>query len=105
MVNRIRAIHSIAAVLSSQQHDPLCRGCVAFSRSVEALRERLREAEADLSPVPADLSVLCARSHEMLGIISVQEKTVGQKKAGNCRMPEGVCFPKYAMALLEKPGV
>ncbi|NTU42470.1 MAG: hypothetical protein HGA78_05365 [Nitrospirales bacterium] len=99
-VNRLRTLHYLAGILNNQQHDPFCRGCVAFSRSVEAVRGKV-----SATPLPSalvELSALSRRIQEMLDSISVPEKTEGQKRAGRCLMPEGACFPKYAMAFLRK---
>lgn len=103
-VNRLRTLYYLAGILHNQQHDPLCSGCIAFSRSVEAVRERVGEAEAVIAAAPVEFSAAASRIHEMLGGITVAGNPVGQKRAGCCMMPQGVCFPKYAMAFLEKAG-
>ncbi len=97
-VNRLRTLRYLAGILHGQQQDPLCRGCIAFSRSVETVREKVREAEA------AAGAGEFASVNEMLASITVAGDPVGQKRAGRCAMPQGVCFVKYAMAFLEKAG-
>jgi len=48
------------------------------------------------------LEALLAEVRRTLLVLNPPEDAVGQKKAGNCRMPEGVCFVKYSKALSEK---
>ena len=51
-------------------------------------------------PMGFSLFFLVARS----GINGMQQPVhpVGQKKAGNCRLPEGVCFLKSSLAILQQ---
>jgi hypothetical protein len=106
MVNRIRFYHFISGVLAVQQKDPLCGACKAFANTVSAVSESLSVPEGEhhgesaaLSP---DVAKLLEEARDRLAMISVPKDAVGQKKAGNCKMPEGVCFVKSSKAILNQ---
>lgn len=101
-----RYYHFIAGVLANQQHDPLCSICKAFTNSVQQVQQEVREymmthAEA-LTGLPEQESIMLADIKMMLGALHPVPDAVGQKKAGNCKLPQGVCFVKSSRALQEK---
>ncbi len=104
-LNRIRYYHFIAGVLANQQHDPLCSNCKAFTNSVRDIRERVTEFlhahAADLPALPEQDSIMLADIKMMLADLHPLADAVGQKKAGNCKLPQGVCFVKSSKALIE----
>jgi len=105
IVNRIRAYAYLSGLLASQQKDALCNQCKAFVNTARATREGLAAFERDLAAAPnalsADLQQIKQRTNRELAELVLPEQTVGQKKAGNCTMPEGVCFVKSGKALLQ----
>lgn len=109
ITTRIRYYHFIAGVLANQQHDPLCCLCRAYTNSVRAVREgvdefmRVHAAELPASP-SEEISIMLAEVRKMLGGLNPVPDAVGQKKAGNCMLPKGVCFVKSSKALADKPG-
>lgn len=104
--NRIRFYHFIAGVLENQQKDPLCSICKAFANTARAMNEGIcvleREVEAGSSAHSADLRDMLAKTRKRLAAIKASENSIGQKKAGNCRMPEGVCFVKASKGIQER---
>ncbi len=52
--------------------------------------------------LPEEFSELFNDLYYMADSIQQPDNPVGQKKAGSCKLPEGVCFPKYAQAFMEK---
>ena len=104
--NSVRAFEFLAGVFRSQQQDPLCGKCKAFVNSVAAVRAALQQFEADHSPELAgfadDLDRRYAEASSFLESIVLPENAPGQKKAGNCFMPPGVCFVKASVAILDK---
>ncbi len=104
-LNRIRYYHFIAGVLANQQHDPLCSICKAFTNSVRDIRERVNEFlhahAAELQALPEQDSIMLADIKMMLADLHPLPDAVGQKKAGNCKLQQGVCFVKSSKALLE----
>lgn len=91
--NRIRYIHFMSGVLATQQADPLCCRCKAFANTVARTREALADCRPDGDP-PAEVRALLNEAGRRLDALRPPEDAVGQKKAGNCRLPEGVCFVK-----------
>ena len=52
--------------------------------------------------LPAELTGLLEEAHARIYGIKPPEDAEGQKKAGNCKMPEGVCFVKLSKAVQDK---
>ena len=74
--------------------------------AAEATPGNLKQFEAEhaselrsLSPEAAAL--LAGTRNRLAGLVNATDPA-GQKKAGNCKLPEGVCFVKASRALLEK---
>jgi hypothetical protein len=103
--NRIRFLHYFAGVLVSQQDDPLCGRCKAFANSAAALTELFYEVTSACSDhrthLPAGSMELITETRRLLAMVTPPADAVGQKKAGKCRMPKGVCFVKSSKGILE----
>ncbi len=104
--SRIRYYHYISGVFANQQSDPMCGVCKAFTNSVRNVRENLAEFErqydADIKSLSPELSAIFSEAKKTLAGVRTMEDAVGQKKAGNCKMPEGVCFVKLSKSIIEK---
>ncbi|TAN40901.1 MAG: hypothetical protein EPN25_06105 [Nitrospirae bacterium] len=104
--NRIRYYHFMAGVLAKQAEDPLCSICRAFENSVRSIRESLAGFEAgsaeELKEISPGLKELHDETRLCLAGIRTPVNAEGQKKAGRCKMPEGVCFVKTSKALIER---
>lgn len=104
--NRIRFFHYISRVLHGQQADPYCGKCKAFANSVAAVEESLAEWESahmgELKDLPGDIRHLLGEARGEIATIKRPENALGQKKAGNCKMPEGVCFVKISKKIAEQ---
>lgn len=106
IIIRLRYYHFIAGVLANQQHDPLCSACKAFTNTVQAIRDGVTEFlhthEAELPALPEQDSIMLADIRMMFVDLHPLADAVGQKKAGNCKLPQGVCFVKSSKALIER---
>jgi hypothetical protein len=104
LINRIRFLHFMSGVLVNQQADPVCGHCKAFANTVRWTREGISSEEASRASekLTAEILRLLSEAQRRTAGIVVPEDTVGQKKTGNCRMPEGVCFVKIAKSILER---
>lgn len=106
LINRIRSFHYISHVLEGQQSDPLCGICKAFANTAAKLEEALAELEirhtGELKNLSGDIRCLLSEARSRMAQLKTPENAAGQKKAGNCKMPEGVCFVKASKAILEK---
>jgi hypothetical protein len=106
ILTRVRGFAYICGVLRSQESDQFCSSCNAFVNTLSAVRDSLAELEtrngSELKNLPAGFSLLYFNAKSGLAAIKQPENPQGQKKAGNCRLPEGVCFVKSAKALLQK---
>jgi hypothetical protein len=105
LVNSIRGYYYLSGVLMNQMSDPFCHMCKAFVNTTTAARQGLTDFErlenAEIRGLPAELQRIFADAKTALAGIVLPENAVGQKKAGNCKLPEGVCFVKAARALLQ----
>jgi len=106
LLNHVRAYHYLAGVLANQMRDLFCGQCSAWNNTLNNAREALTQFEAEhaaelrrLSPEAAAL--LCDTRSRLAGLANAANPA-GQKKAGNCKLPEGVCFVKASRSLLEK---
>lgn len=106
MINRIRFFHFISGVLDNRQEDPLCGHCKAFANTVRWTREGIFGSEiSDASKtgrLPDKIVELLSEAQRVSSGIMVSEDCTGQKKAGNCSMPPGVCFVKIPKSIMEK---
>ena len=106
LISLIRYYHFMAGVLSQQQADPLCATCKAFANTAERMKEGILELEGfhteGLRTLKAEYPRLLEESREKINRIKTPADVVGQKKAGNCMMPEGVCFIKVPKTILDK---
>jgi hypothetical protein len=102
--NIVRFYYFISGVLVNQERDPVCCRCKAFENTVRRMKEGIAELDS-LSDKPGfseELVFMIKEARERLGKIVLQENSAGQKKAGNCKMPEGVCFVKFSKSVLRR---
>lgn len=106
LINEIRFYNFISGVLCQQQTDPLCRDCKAFENTAARMKEGLSELEDLLAgktePVSPELLSLIGKARVRLEGLRILVGAAGQKKAGRCKMPEGVCFIKLSKAIRDK---
>lgn len=106
LFNQIRSYHYLVGVLTNQQHELFCGQCSAWNNTLNNARETLRqfdiEHEAELRNLSSEVVALLAEIHSRLAGLACVAHPAGQKKAGNCKLPEGVCFMKNSRSLLEK---
>jgi hypothetical protein len=93
-------------VLRERQADPFCGVCKAYANTLTAVRDNLAQFEgqraAEVRNLPGEISRLLAEARSAIAALTAPENAVGQKKAGNCKLPEGVCFVKSSLAILQK---
>jgi len=106
IMNQVRGYAYLFGVLKNQQADPFCRSCNSFVKTLAAVRENLATFEArhagDIRGLPEDFSRIFSDAKSGIGAMKPPENPLGQKKAGNCKLPEGVCFEKSSLAILLK---
>ena len=106
ILNQVRAYHYLVAVLANQQHDLFCGQCSAWNNTLNNTREALLQFEAsqaaELRGLSPEAAALLTETRSRLAGLVNAANPLGQKKAGNCKLPEGICFVKAARALLEK---
>ncbi len=101
----VRACSYLAGVLASQQRDPLCSRCKAFVNTAQAAREILalsdaRQRESSAS-AGQETDRLLQEAAALLSSLTLPVDAAGQKKAGNCLLPQGSCFVKSSLAFLK----
>jgi hypothetical protein len=106
LLNHLRAYHYLSGVLARQQHDLFCGRCSAWNNTLNNTREALKQFESEhaseLRSLSPEAAALQAETHSRLAGLVNAANPAGQKKAGNCKLPEGVCFVKASRAILEK---
>ncbi len=106
LLNHVRAYHYLAEVLANQQRDLFCGQCSAWNNTLSNTREALKQLEAEhaaeLRSLSPEASALLCETRSRLAGLAHAAHPAGQKKAGNCKLPEGVCFVKASRSLLEK---
>ncbi len=100
--NTIRFYHYISAVLVNQQLDPLCCQCKPFTNTVARMRDAVAGQLYDRGKLPDEMAALLDAARNRIDSIHASEDAIGQKTAGNCKMPEGVCLVKASKAILTK---
>lgn len=106
IANEVRGYRFLLGVLRYQQDDSFCGRCSAFANTLKAAQERfgqfaIAEAAA-IGTLPPDLQEMAARAQDGLASLRSPEQPAGQKKAGNCKLPPGVCFIKASFALFQQ---
>ena len=105
-VNQVRGYHFLLGIFRSQQRDPFCSVCSAFANTLVAARENLAalgtEHAGALSVLSPDLGAMLAETRAGLALVPDPPNPSGQKKAGNCKLPQGVCFVKASFALIQQ---
>lgn len=91
----LRYYHFMAGVLATQQRDPLCSICKAFTNTAEKVREEVKALPEKESIMLADIKMMLTALHPVA-------EAIGQKKAGNCMLPQGVCFVKSSRVLMDR---
>lgn len=106
--NRVRAYFFLAEVFKNREKDPLCRVCKAFVNSVNNSRESLAAFEVNhasaIKNLPPDFRELLITAKSLLSTMVLPENVPGQKKAGNCKLPQGICFVKDSLSILQNLG-
>jgi len=106
LLNQVRGYHFLLGVVRSQQKDPYCSACSAFANTLKAARENLARLEAEhdgsLKVLPPQFGVMIAETRTDLSLLQGPAEPAGQKKAGNCKLPQGVCFIKASFALVQQ---
>lgn len=107
-ITRVRAFHYAVGILGNQQNDPLCAQCAAFARTAEAVTGRFAEFQtahaAERKRLPEELSDIFRDIIDKIAMLDRPDEPVRQKKAGNCKLPSGLCFTKEISAFFEKLG-
>lgn len=106
LLNHIRAYHYLAGVLTNQQRDLFCGKCSAWNNSLNNIREQLAKFEtehgSEIRGLSPEAGTLFSDARGRLANLATVADPTGQKKAGNCKLPQGVCFVKHSLAIMEK---
>jgi hypothetical protein len=105
LLNQVRAYHYLVNVLTNQQRDLFCHACSAWNNTLNNTREAFKQFEAGhaagLRALSPEAQTLLAETRSRLAGLVNAANPAGQKKAGNCKLPEGVCFVKLSRAVLD----
>lgn len=106
LTNQVRGHHFLLGVFGNQQKDPFCSSCSAFANTLKAARENLARLEAErgeeLTALSPEYGRVMDETRTGFSIIQGPADPSGQKKAGNCKLPQGVCFIKASFALVQQ---
>jgi hypothetical protein len=105
-LNQVRGYHFLLGVFRNQQKDPYCGVCSAFANTLKAAQEGLATFEASNADVIRMLAPqftgMLVGTRAGLAALPAPFAPSGQKKAGNCKLPQGVCFIKASFALIQQ---
>lgn len=101
VMNQVRGFLYVAGVLKSQTADSLCRECNSFATVHGALKDAVA-AFAPQTGASEEAAGLLARAKAAVAELRPPAQPKKQKKEGNCKLPEGVCFVKYSLGILQK---
>jgi hypothetical protein len=106
LLNQVRGYHFMLGVFRNQQKDPYCKACSAFANTLKAVRQGFSRFEAEngeaLKALSPEFGRIMAETRTGISIPEGPAVRSGQKKAGNCKLPQGVCFVKSSFALLRQ---
>lgn len=106
IMNQARGYAYLFGMLRNQQADAFCRSCNSFLTTLAAARENIVRFDAqhgeEIRNLPEPFSRLYADAKSGISMMQQPEQPLRQKKEGNCKLPEGVCFTKSALALLQR---
>jgi hypothetical protein len=106
LLNQVRGYHFLLGVLKNRKEDPFCSVCSAFANTLTAARESFSNFETEhaeaLKALAPEFSRMLADTRGGLTSLQVAGNPSGQKKVGNCKLPQGVCFIKTSFALIQK---
>ena len=106
LINQLRGYHFLLGVFRNQQKDPYCSVCSAFANTLRAARENFATFESVhsemLKALTPEFGGMLASARTGLSTLQSPADPSGQKKAGNCKLPQGVCFIKASFALVQQ---
>jgi len=106
LLNQVRGCHFMLGVFRNQQKDPYCFACSAYANTLNAARENLAKLEIEhgeaLKALSPEFCRMMAETRTDLAVLQCPADPSGQKKAGNCKLPPGVCFIKASFALVQQ---
>jgi hypothetical protein len=105
-INQVRGYHYLLGVFRNQQKDPYCSVCSAFANTLKAAQEGSAAFEASnadaINALGPQFTGMLADTRAGLSALAAPVDPSGQKKAGNCKLPKGVCFIKASFALIQQ---
>jgi hypothetical protein len=106
LMNQVRGYHFLLGVFRNQQKDPFCGVCSAFANTLKAARENFATFESAhseaLKAITPEFGSMLAGTRAGLSTLQSPAAPTGQKKAGNCKLPQGMCFIKASFALVQQ---
>jgi hypothetical protein len=106
LLNNVRAYYYLAHVLSHQQQDLFCGRCSAWNNTLNNTRKAFEQFEtehvAGINALSLEANALLAETRIRLNGLVNTVDPAGQKTAGNCTLPKGVCFVKGSRNLAEQ---
>lgn len=106
IVNQVRGYHFLLGVFKNQGKDPYCSVCSAFANTLRSAQDNLAKFESEHAAALAALSPqfqsMLAETRGGLSSLPAPSAPTGQKKAGNCKLPQGVCFLKASFSLIQQ---
>ena len=106
LMNQVRGYHFLLGVFRNQQSDFYCSVCSAFANTLKAARENLERLDAEhadaLKRLAPGFEAMLAETRAGFLLLQDPVNPSGQKKAGNCKLPQGVCFIKASFSLIQQ---
>jgi hypothetical protein len=104
--NQARGYSYMLGVLKNREGDPFCNSCNSFLTTLAVVNEKLEKFEhehgAEIGNLPTEISLFYSVAKSGIRAMKQPADPAGQKKLGNCKLPEGVCFLKSTLSILQK---
>ncbi len=99
--NSLRGLSFVFGVLSYLESDPVCRNCSYFDESIDIAKDNFLSLEKSINGkhMSGEMRRMLSGIYSVLAGLNVPDNPKEQKKADNCKLPNGVCLAKSALAV------
>jgi len=103
-INSLRELSFVFGVLLYLESDHVCRECSYFDESVDVAKDKFLSLEKLINGknLSEEMRRMLSGIYAILGDLNVPDNPVAQKKAGNCKLPKGICLAKSALSVYIK---
>ncbi len=106
ITDQIRGFCLMSTMLENRVSDPYCSACNSFNAALTEAKDMIKKFEsqnkADIGALIDDFPVIFMEAKKLIASIEPSNSAIGQKKAGNCTLPDGICYSKMSLSTVKK---